>query len=953
MGEVRQLDRHQTPVESPVPTIDLPATATARNPGTAADPGCFHCGTPCRNDRFTRAEKFFCCHGCLTVFELLTENGLTEFYHLSEAAGVRVNGAAKRDQFKFLDEPAVRERLVDFADARLTRVTFQIPAIHCIACVWLLENLFRLKPGLGQSQVNFPRKEVAIAFDPAGVKLSEVVALLASLGYEPELKLSALDAKPRGHGARRLWIQLGLAGFAFGNIMLFSISGYFGLDAFVGPGFRKMTGLISLLLALPVVTFSALDYWRAAGTSLRQRLLNIDVPIAAGVAAIFLQSAYEVLSGRGEGYFDSLCGLIFFLLCGKWFQQKTYDRLAFDRDYKSFFPLAVTRRKPLTRPSATLSPSDGERDGVRGVSGEANQEEQVSLSQLAVGDRLVIRNGELIPADAKLISGPALIDYSFVTGESEPVEKKPEDYLYAGGRQMGGAIEVEMVKAVSQSYLTSLWNQDAFVKGQREALNTLTNKYSQRFTKLVMVVAVGAAVFWAFVNPALSLKAFTSVLIVACPCALALAAPFALGTSQRVLARRNIFLKNPYVIETLARVDAVVFDKTGTLTAAGAGRVTWGGGALEDSTGGEPFQRLAARGQEETVELVSHSRPPSHPRLKPGFNERGGDRTALSGDEERWLYSMTRHSTHPLPVRIGEALARENSAEPVRSFLETPGGGMEGSVDGHEVWMGSAAWLESRGVGSAAFPPLPGLIPRGQSNEPEALEISALNRPEGRAPEMAGSVVHVAIDGKYRGCFVLASAPRPETERLVAGLNPGVRIALLSGDNEKERKQFATLLGGAALLRFNQSPLDKLNFIKQQQEAGRTVMMVGDGLNDAGALKQSDAGVAVVENVSAFSPASDVIVAAGRVTSLADMLRYAKQSVRVVQAAFLISAFYNLVGVAIAASGRLSPVVCAILMPLSSVTVVAFAGAAATWLGRRALRESQSAIANNQQGESA
>lgn len=219
-------------------------------------------------------------------FRLLSENGLTEFYQLSEAAGIRVNGVAKQDQFKFLDEPAVRERLVDFADARLTRVTFTIPAIHCIACVWLLENLFRLKPGRGPSQVNFPRKEVAIARDTAGVRLSEVVALLASLGYEPELKLSALDAKPRGRGARRLWMQLGLAGCAFGNLMLFSISVYLGLDACAGPGFRKMVGAISLLLALPVVTYSALDYWRAAGMSLRQRLLNIDVPIATGAQTI-------------------------------------------------------------------------------------------------------------------------------------------------------------------------------------------------------------------------------------------------------------------------------------------------------------------------------------------------------------------------------------------------------------------------------------------------------------------------------------------------------------------------------------------------------------------------------------------------------------------------------------------------------------------------------------------
>lgn len=175
---------------------------------------------------------------------------------------------------------------------------------------------------------------------------------------------------------------------------------------------------------------------------------------------------------------------------------------------------------------------------------------------------------------------------------------------------------------------------------------------------------------------------------------------------------------------------------------------------------------------------------------------------------------------------------------------------------------------------------------------------------------------------------------RSETEKLAAGLDGIASVALLSGDNEKERDRFAALLGPDAELRFNQSPLSKLTFIKCRQAVGKTVMMVGDGLNDAGALRQADVGVAVVENVAAFSPASDVILASDMVTRTADVLRFAKRSMRVVRTAFWVSAAYNAVGVAIAASGKLSPVVCAILMPLSSVTVVAFACGAAAWAGR-------------------
>jgi Cu+-exporting ATPase len=825
-------------MENSVTTIEINSEEVGRaSASRPAENRCFHCGLPLPRAAFSSrdGDKAFCCQGCLAVFELLAENGLMDFYRFGETAGVRVKTVSGGDGFKYLDEPSVRERLVDFADQSITRVTFRIPAIHCIACVWLLENLFRLMPGVGHSEVNFLRKEVCITFENTKAALSEVAGLLASLGYEPELKLSDLEQKRGTSPTRRLWMQLGFAGFAFGNIMLFSISSYLGMDSFNGPRFSRLFGFISLALALPVVFYSAGDYWRAAWISLRQKMLTMDVPIAAGMVALFVQSTYEVLAGRGAGYFDSLTGLLFFLLCGKLFQQKTYNRLAFDRDYKSFFPLSVTRKQD------------------RG-------EESVSLSQLQVGDRLLIRNGELIPADARLVEGPAVIDYSFVTGESEPVEKRPRDYLYAGGRQLGGVIEVEMVKAVSQSYLTSLWNQDAFCKEKGPTLDTLTNRYSRRFTKIVIGVALGSAAFWWFANPSLALKSFASVLIVACPCALALAAPFALGSAQRVLARRQVFLKNPSVIETLAGVDAVVFDKTGTLTAAGAGSIVFQG-------------------------------------------------SPLSPEEERWLCSLTHHSTHPYSARISEAIARDYFPEPVRSFVETAGCGIEGGVGGKEIWMGSAAWLGPRKV----------VIPQADAKD--------------------GSLVHVAINGQYRGCFVLGGALRPDTRQLLTNLSAGYELALLSGDNEKECERFTGLFGRSAQLHFHQSPLNKLGFIQKLQDAGKTVMMVGDGLNDAGALKQSDVGVAVVENINAFSPASDVILAAGMVPRLHDILRFAKTSVRIVRLSFMISSLYNVAGLTIAARGLLSPVFCAILMPLSSITVVVFACGLTNWLGRAILGE--------------
>jgi Cu+-exporting ATPase len=605
---------------------------------------------------------------------------------------------------------------------------------------------------------------------------------------------------------------------------------------------------------------------------------------------------------------------VFFLLCGRVFQQKTYDRMAFDRDYKCFFPLSVMR---VT----------------------AAGEESVAISNLRVGDRLRLRNGELIPADGRLLSGPARIDYSFVTGEAETVPKAPGDYLYAGGRQTGGAIEIETVKAVSQSHLTSLWNHEAFQKERGSSLDTLTNRYSRRFTLIVIAVAIGAGVFWVTAGDAgRGLRAFTSVLIVACPCALALAAPFALGTAQRALARMQVFLKNTFVLERMAQVDAIVFDKTGTLTAGAAERVAFYGKA-------ESKKQKAEMEQSDLVGTRSTASHPSGPEPGTRWNASlpGSGAGGLSAAEEIWVGAVARHSTHPLAVRIAQSLAGEVLAEPAQGFVETPGCGIEGRVQGHEVRLGSQAWLEGCGVSN-----LRGEFGvRGQAERDPALAPASTSI-QATAPsplcsagalqsiDNEGSVVCLAIDGTLRGEFVLANAVRPETGQLLRGLGEHYALALLSGDNEKERQRFQSLFGGNAALHFNQSPLDKLGFIRGLQESGRRVMMVGDGLNDAGALKQSDVGVAVVEQAGAFSPASDVILEASRVPRLSRILALARKTTQIVRLSFGISAAYNLAGISIAAAGILSPVICAILMPLSSISVVLFACGATNLAAKRA-----------------
>lgn len=805
---------------------------------------CQHCGTPCGSAAISKENLTFCCRGCLAVFELLHQHGLGRFYDLSPTPGLRVAQRLDAAQFAHLDDPLVLERLVDYRDECGCRVTLHIPAIHCVACVWLLENLFQLHEGIGRSEVNFLRRELSVMFDPQRIRLSQLVALLASLGYEPVFQMGDLGRRNGPTKPVRLWLQLGIAGFAFGNVMMLSFPSYLGLEAHHSPGIRLFLGLVSLGLSLPVFFYSASDYWRSAWQALRQRTVTLELPIAAGLLALFGQSLWEILTQTGEGYLDSLTGLVFFLLCGRWFQNKTYERLSFDRDYQAFFPLSVTRRT------------------------EAG-EEVVPVARLRVGDRVRLRHGELLPADARLLEGTAEMDYSFVTGESEPVRRHPGDLLYAGGQQVGGPIEVEVVKPVSQSYLSTLWARLArSAEGQRN-FQTLTNRLSRWFVAGVAAVALGSAVAWGLTSGLpMALKTFTAVLIVACPCALALSAPFALGTVQRWLARQQIFLKNSQVLERLARVTTIVFDKTGTLTTAGSDRIRWVGPPLEPAER-EAVCVLAAQSTHPLArQLVGLIQDPS------GGRSAGVPSVPAGADRPEW-------------------------------YREHPGRGIEGQVQGLELWLGSAHWLRKRGVS----------VPEGCIRTAHS--------------------VHVAIGGLYRGSFQLQRALRPGTDRLAQTLAGRYELALLSGDQARERAAFEQLFGRGASLLFHQTPEEKQTFIHQLQQRGRTVMMVGDGLNDAGALRQSDVGVAVVEDIGAFSPASDVILEARRVAELPELLGLARRAVQVVYVCFALSILYNVAGLTLAVQGRLSPLVAAILMPLSSVTVVSAACALGLWQARR------------------
>uniref|UniRef100_UPI003B3B3CD9 heavy metal translocating P-type ATPase n=1 Tax=Spirosoma sp. TaxID=1899569 RepID=UPI003B3B3CD9 len=785
------------------------------NTATISPAVCYHCGTSCSDTTLVFDDKHFCCDGCKTVYSILSQHQLCQYYTIdaeSDTLGTREHQPVERGQTRldFLDHPEIVAQLLEFSNDSIAKVTFYIPTIHCSSCLWLLEHLYRINPGIQQSRVDFLKKQVHITYQPGKLTLRDVVELLNSIGYEPLISFNDVVKEQQKPSYRSLLYRVAVAGFCSGNIMLFSFPDYVGLD---DPSFKNLFGLFNLLLALPVVFYSGSGYFASVWKSLKKGVINIDLPILLGILVAFSRGSYEVLFLNGAGYFDSLTGLIFFLLCGKWFQQRTHEFLSFERDYKSYFPLAVT---VLGREPGAEGVEHGGRSMEVGGDGylpsaprPTPTEQSLPLAQLRKGDRIRIRSNELIPADGLLYKGKALIDYSFVTGESEPEAKEPGALVYAGGKQVGEAIELEVVRDVSQSYLTQLWNNDAFRKGNTSRLETFADAVGKYFTLSVITLATVAGLYWYVHDPSRAINAFTAVLIIACPCALSLSYPFALGNGLRKLSRYKFYLKNAEVIEQMAKCDTIVFDKTGTLTTT--------------------F---------ETAVHESFAQP-------------------LTNYERSLVTSLTKQSTHPLSRKLTHHLSASLPL-PVEGFTEPAGHGIQGIVDGWVVKVGSRSFVSTR---------------------PE--EIQSLSDSDGAA-------VHIVIEQQYRGCFSFPNQYRPGLDRMLNDLKATHKLYLLSGDNATSQPELGRWFESQNK-QFNSKQQQKLDVVQQLQSAGHRVVMIGDGLNDAGALKQADAGIAITDATIQFTPASDAILEATSLRNLPNLLRYCRFGMGLIRFSFIIS----------------------------------------------------------------
>ena len=748
----------------------------------AMNQNCHFCKQPISPGlEINRQSEVYCCSGCVTADAML---------NLSTQVGP---GPKVLQRYAHFVVAGKAECIVMYHTEHAAWEVL-LPSIHCTSCLILLERMSEWLDGVLDVRVDFSSKRATLQFNPSRLSITLLAAWLDYIGYPPSL----LTEQERKH---RDFSKLGIAGFAMGNAMMSAFPEYFGLDAHGHSGLLMLFRWSTAVFATLSLAVAGRDYLKNAFKAIRAQQWSLDIPIAIGMMALWMWSAYEVLAGRSGGYFDSLSGLIFFLLLGKLLQERTYAAFSFERTVNDFLPLSVYSHRT---------------------------ECFLRLDQLVPGDSIVIPESGIIPLTVAVVD-PCTIDYSFLSGESTPVQLEPGQMAYQGGQVLQGSVTGRVLENASHAAASDLWKE--------EDLGTtgwVSASVTAWFTSAVLTLSVLGGAGWYFFAPERAVEIAVSVLIIACPCALSLAAPFSYGTASALLAQRKLYFKSGRAIADFAEIRVVMWDKTGTLTQKQLAH-----NALDL----DPLDAVAIR-------------------------------------------KITGASLHPIAQSLFAALplAADETDYKIIYVRENTGNGLVAKGrDGVSWRIGNGQWL-------------------GQPPGPTYIEKN----------------------GEIIGAFTPEWTYRPLSRMFKSLKEMGISSVLISGDQPRVLPQgWLEYFGDQR--HFSCTPQQKRELVERHQHTA----YLGDGLNDVEAIDAATVGIAVVENVLGYFPRGKGIIFAESLPKLPAFLRYAKQMKRWTKAAYVLSLLYNIAGITFSLSGFLSPVIAAILMPLSSITVVLFSTAGA------------------------
>ncbi|MFK2823078.1 heavy metal translocating P-type ATPase [Arcobacter sp. YIC-80] len=798
---------------------------------------CNHCHLSFDDDIMIKeGELNFCCKGCQGVYHLLKDDGLDSFYDKLGNKTITPPLKLDNDDLEKFNTASFESSYIRTTPEGFKQIDLIIEGIHCAACVWLNEKILFETKGIIEANINFTTNKAVITWDSEEIKLSDIILRIRSIGYNAYAYDSSIADKKATQAKRDYFIKMMVAVVGSMNIMMLGVAKYTGFFTGMSDEVKWMVHLGEFLLSTPVLFYSGWVFFKGAYYGLKNRVLNMDFLVASGATLTYIYSLFILFGAKGESYFDSVAMIITFVLVGKYLEVigkksavDTLDKI------KSTLPLEAVVIK----------------DGKR---------ESISLNSINIGDIVEIKAGDKVPVDGIVKKGSGSFDESSLTGESLPVYKKQGDSLYSGTINTNCVIEFEVTKDFKNSTFSSIVTLLEDSLNSKPKIQSKANEVSKGFTVSILTLSFLTFLVWYFFGVDLGFdyegtnhfeKSFivaVSVIVIACPCALALATPMASLIGISLLSKKGLLFKEAKFIESLALTNTVVFDKTGTLT----------------------------KGKLKVV------------------------KTEISSENQKklnLLYSLASSSKHPVSIAV-------------KKYLEE-----KYDLTYQELY--DIKSIDAKGL-SAKYKDEDSNIFTLLGGNKQLIEANNI----AYEYESNKTTYIFSVNDEVIATFELEDEIKDNAKELLSYLKQNnIEVIMLTGDNENVAKDVCQKL---SIDKFyaKQTPIDKANFIKKLKEEGKTVVMVGDGVNDSVALSNADVAVAMGNSADITMQVSDIVLLNSSLMSLRQSFVISKRTYKFIKQNLAISLVYNIITIPFAMFGYVIPLVAALSMSLSSLLVV-------------------------------
>nr|WP_321266251.1 heavy metal translocating P-type ATPase [uncultured Sulfurimonas sp.] len=764
-------------------------------------------------------NHYFCCKGCQGVFKLLSDEGLDSFYEKTKNTKLAPPNEKFEDSSTF-NSDAFRDAFVKTNSDGFSEVSLIIEGIHCSACVWLNEKALHKMDGVIEANINFTNNKATIVWSDDVVKLSSIIDMIRSIGYNAFAYDASIQETHANKERKSYYLKMAVAIFASMNIMWIAVAQYAGYFSGITQDIKTILNIAEGILATPVLFYSGWVFFRGAYYGLKTKVVNMDLLVATGASLTYIYSIYITIVEHGEAYFDSVSMIITFVLIGKFLEVLSKKNAA---DTLDIIGKHIPNEVKLV------------------VDGNIVE---CKLENVKVGDRVVIASGERVLLDGEIVKGEGSFDESNLTGESNPVYKKTGDFVISGTTSIDADIHFVASKDFKHSTLSNLVTLLESAINKKPKIQQMANRLSEHFSSTILILSFLTFLVWLLMNNSFetSFMIGISVIVIACPCALALATPVATLVGLSLGATKGILFKEAAQLETMAKADTLVLDKTGTITI----------------------------GKPEVIQTHIYKE-----------------------FDKELLYSLTKLSKHPISLGISKHLLQEEKflKEIVfDEFSQVQAAGIKAKCGDMEILGGNLKLLEQNDIN---------------------MEFTSDN-----------SLFYYVVNRELVAIYELSDKIKDGAKELVDALkNRNIKVVMLTGDNKYIAKKVAQQVGIDEFI-YEQTPQSKAKYIEDLHKEDRTIVMVGDGVNDILALSSSDIGIVMGSGSDIAVEISDVVLLNDSLKSLQDAFKISRTTYGLIKQNLFISLAYNAITIPLAMAGYVIPLVAAISMSVSSLLVV-------------------------------